>query len=68
MVNTNHCRGELDTVQYVIDRCGFKETNNPGEGNILWYGLALRDHDIEVIKTRNTLVNRYPLMDVINTI
>lgn len=28
------------------------------------YGLALRDHDIDVIKNRNALVNRYPLMDV----
>ena len=28
------------------------------------YGLALRDHDIDLIRVRNTLVNRYPLMDV----
>jgi hypothetical protein len=29
------------------------------------YGLALRDHDIEVIRARgHVLVNRYPLMDV----
>lgn len=32
---------------------------------IFRYGLALRDHDIDVIRSRtNTLVNRYPLMDV----
>ena len=36
IVNTNHCRGELDTVQYVIDRNGFKETNQPGEGTLQW--------------------------------
>lgn len=29
------------------------------------YGLALRDHDIDVIRARNmAVVNRYPLMDV----
>lgn len=25
VVNTNHCRSELDTVQYVIDKCGYRE-------------------------------------------
>lgn len=63
-VNTNHCRAELDTVQYVIDKNGYKETTAAGDGNILWYGLALRDHDIDVIRMRNSQVNRYPLMDV----
>ena len=28
------------------------------------YGLALRDHDIDVVRIRSSLVNRYPLMDV----
>ena len=65
VINTNHCRSELDTVQYVIDKSGYRETANPGEGDILWYGLALRDHDIDVIRARNQVyVNRYPLMDV----
>ena len=75
VINTNHSRTELDTVQYVIDKCGYKETTSPGDGDILWYefisimriryGLALRDHDIDVIRARsNALVNRYPLMDV----
>lgn len=67
VVNTNHCRSELDTVQYVIDKCGYREALQPGEGDILWYGLALRDHDIDLIRARsNALVNRYPLMDVIS--
>lgn len=35
-VNTNHCRAELDTLQYVIDKHGFKETTQAGDGNILW--------------------------------
>lgn len=51
----------------MIDKCGYKESVQAGEGDILWYGLALRDHDIDVIRARNTVkVNRYPLMDVIN--
>ncbi len=36
VVNTNHCRSELDTVQYVIDKCGFREAGQAGEGDILW--------------------------------
>ena len=29
------------------------------------YGLALRDHDIDMIRSRSgAVVNRYPLMDV----
>ena len=31
---------------------------------IIRYGLALRDHDIDVLRVRKALVNRYPLMDV----
>jgi hypothetical protein len=53
LINTNHCRSELDTIQYVVDKCGYRETANPGEGDILWYGLALRDHDIDVIRARS---------------
>lgn len=63
-MNTNHCRAELDTLQYVIDKNGYKESTAAGDGNILWYGLALRDHDIDVIRMRAAQVNRYPLMDV----
>jgi len=38
-------------LQYVIGKNGFRENNNhPGDGHILWYGAALRDHDLEVIK------------------
>lgn len=64
IVNTNHCRSEEDTVQYVIEKNGYRESTIPGEGHVLWYGLALRDHDIDHIKMKNSLINRYPLMDV----
>jgi len=28
-----------------------------------WYGVALRDNDIEHLKSRVCTINRYPLMD-----
>jgi Tubulin-tyrosine ligase family len=53
----------LDTVQYVVDRCGYKETSLVGEGNVQWYGLALKDRDVDMIRVRKSYYNRYPLMD-----
>jgi hypothetical protein len=49
-VNTYYCRTELDTVQYVINKHGYKESTATDEGQLYWYGLALRDHDIDLIK------------------
>ena len=65
VINTCQCRYELDTLQYVIGKNGFKENNNyPGEGNILWYGMALRDQDLDILKRNpDSIVNRFPLMD-----
>ena len=64
VVNTYHCRNELDTLQYVIGKNGFRESNQLGEGNIIWYGLALRDQDLDIIKVNsNCIFNRFPLMD-----
>ena len=31
---------------------------------MFWYGLALRDNDIDFLKNKICMVNRYPLMDV----
>jgi len=56
--------GPIDTVQYVINKYGYRETTQSADGNVFWYGLALRDHDIDLIKMRKALINRYPLMDV----
>ena len=63
IVNTHHCRAELDTVQYVIKKYGYKETRDINQANVSWYGLALRDHDIDVLKQKACFFNRYPLMD-----
>lgn len=64
VVNTYYCLSELDTLQYVIDRCGYKETGLVGEGNVYWYGLALKDRDVDMIRLKKSYYNRYPLMDV----
>lgn len=63
-MNTLHCRAELDTIQYVIKKYGYRETRETGEGNLYWYGIALRDNDIDNLKNRICMINRYPLMDV----
>lgn len=52
VVNTNHCRTEIDTLQYVVNKYGYREAASAADGNLIWYGLALRDHDIDVIKVR----------------
>ena len=64
-VNLSNCKYELDTLQYVIAKNGFQELlKQPGHGDVLWYGTALRDHDLDVIKqNENAIFNRYPLMD-----
>ena len=64
IVSTNHCRQELDTIQYVVKKYGYRETRESAEGNLIWYGLALRDADIDFLKNRVCMLNRYPLMDV----
>jgi hypothetical protein len=47
-----------------VNKYGYRESNSAQDGNLLWYGLALRDHDIDIIKVRQAMINRYPLMDV----
>ena len=63
-INTAHCRFELETLQYIIEKYGYRETTLPGDGDLLWYGLALREHDIDTIRIRkNIYYNRYPGME-----
>lgn len=64
LVNTSHCRAELDTVQYCVKKYGYRETRDQHEGNLIWYGIALRDNDIDYLKNKVCMINRYPLMDV----
>lgn len=61
VVNTRHCRQERETLQYVIDLWRWYETTNIGEGDLIWYGVSLRDCDIDVIRSRpKVYFNRYP--------
>ncbi len=48
----------------MIKKYGYKESRESGEGNMYWYGIALRDNDIDHLKNRVCMLNRYPLMDV----
>lgn len=61
VVNTRHCKQERETLQYVIDLARWYETADVGEGNLIWYGISLRDCDIDVIRSRpKVYFNRYP--------
>lgn len=61
VVNTRHCRQERETLQYVIDLCRWYETTSIGDGNLVWYGVSLRDCDIDIIRSKPKLYfNRYP--------
>lgn len=60
-VNTAFCRLEIDTIQAVIKDEDYRESKD--DGNLYWFGLALRDQDCEMLKTKQCLVNRYPQMD-----
>ena len=61
VVNTRHWKQERETLQYVIDLARWDETTDIGEGNLIWYGLSLRDWDIDIIRSKPRLYfNRYP--------
>ena len=36
---------------------GYRETTQPGDGTLLWYGMALRDHDLDIIKMRKCILS-----------
>jgi len=49
----------------VCKKSEFKvENKDPEQGNLYWYGLALRDNDMDLLKNKACMINRYPLMDV----
>jgi len=47
-----------------VNKFGYKEATEAHEGNLMWYGMALRDNDIDYLKNKQCIINRYPLMDV----
>jgi hypothetical protein len=64
LLNLTNCRGEAETLAQLAKSKQIKEAKDANEGNLFWFGLALRDVDIQFLKTRSCLINRYPLMDV----
>lgn len=61
VVNTWHCKNERETLQYVVDLNWWEETKIYGDGNLIWYGMALRDSDIDIIRSRPKVhINWYP--------
>lgn len=61
VINTRHCRSEKETVQYVADLNRWEESKVYADGNMIWYGQALRDQDIDVVRSRpKVYINRYP--------
>ena len=57
-INTQYCRSELETVQYVIQKCGFQETT--AQGDLYWFGLGLSDKDVKIMNKKKCYFNRYP--------
>jgi len=48
----------------VCKKSEFKvECKDSEQGNLYWYGLALRDNDMDLLKNKACMINRYPLMD-----
>jgi hypothetical protein len=66
-VNTGMCRSELELIQHVIDINGFGESQTNALGNLVWYGLALHQKDIELLLKRKTMphFNRYPGLELL---
>ena len=61
-INTYYGRGELETIQEVIKLNNWSEAfHATNEGHLMWFGLALRDNDVAILKKRPKVwFNRYP--------
>jgi hypothetical protein len=64
IVNTASCRGEGETLSMVCKKHEYKETKEPNRGNIQWFGMGIKDSDVELYQQKPCFINRYPLMDV----
>ena len=60
-INTYYSRGELETIQEVIKLNNWDEVfGSTLKGHLMWFGLALRESDINLIKKRTKMYfNRY---------
>jgi len=60
-INTYYCRGELETIQELIEKNAWDEAfGSTMKGHMMWFGLALRETDLNLIKKRSKMYfNRY---------
>lgn len=59
-INTYPSRSELETLQFLIQKNNWEEGTGPMEGHLIWYGLPLRESDINLLQKRpNTYFNKY---------
>lgn len=60
-INTYPSRSELETLQCIIEKNNWEEASGPTEGNMIWFGLPLRESDYRLLHKRTTLwFNKYP--------
>jgi hypothetical protein len=45
-------RGELETLQFIIQKNNWEESTHPNDGHLLWFGMPLRENDIKMILKR----------------
>ena len=60
-INTTNCRHELETVEYVVKKNDW-ETTATG-GIVYWFGLAIKDENIKLVRQKKCFYNRYPGME-----
>lgn len=59
-LNTYSSRGELETLQFLIQKNGWEEGTNPNEGHLIWFGQPLRESDIQrLLKRPDVYFNKY---------
>jgi hypothetical protein len=61
VVNTSYCKSELELLQHVIFKNGFKET--AVGGNLYWFALALNYKDYKRVGKNKFWYNRYPMLE-----
>ena len=60
-INTYPSRSELETLQLVIQKNDWQEGVVPMEGNLVWFGLPLREWDMKQLQKRPKMIfNKYP--------
>ena len=61
-INTSKCRSEVELLRQIIAAHpkAFQEVDNGDKGDLIWFGLALDDSEVEMVAGK--CVNRFPGM------